>query len=344
MDLLMIPYVRAIVVFIAFYAGAKLIYFFITRIAMRWAKKTRTQLDDLILAKIKAPVFYFIILAGVATTVNTLPFLVPHRVVLSRIIVSITLIIACYLVAVLLNLIIKAWVDKAKEVIGRSRQADLIAVIRKILDLIVFSLLVIFILSLWGVKVTALVASLGIAGIVIGLALQTTLSNIFGGITLIADRSFKIGDFVQLETGEAGEIINVGLRSTRIKSFDEGNELIVPNNTLMNSKIINYGRPQIHLKRRITIGVAYGSDVKKTKEILLQCTHRIEEILKEPAPQVYFMEMADFSLNFLVVFWIRHFKHRFVVQDKFISLAYEELQNQGIQIPFPTRTIYMEKK
>jgi small-conductance mechanosensitive channel len=241
-------------------------------------------------------------------------------------------------------LLIKTWLSKTKKVVGKSRQKDLIAVSRKILNFIIFILLIIFILALWGIKVTALVASLGIAGIVIGLALQTTLANVFGGIALIADGSFRIGDFIQLETGEAGEIIDVGLRSTRIKSFDEGNEIIVPNSGLMNSKIINYGRPQIFLKKRVKIGVAYGSDVKKVKQILLNCTKEIEEILKDPRPQVYFTEMADFSLNFEVVFWINNYKHRLQVQDKFISLSYEKLQLQGIQIPFPTRTIYIEKK
>jgi len=80
------------------------------------------------------------------------------------------------------------------------------AVSRKILNFIILILLVIFILSVWGIKVTALVASLGIAGIVVGLALQTTLANVFGGIFLIADGSFKIGDFVQLDSGESSKI------------------------------------------------------------------------------------------------------------------------------------------
>ena len=263
---------------------------------------------------------------------------------MSKIIASIILAISCYLAALFLNLLIKAWLSRAREVVGKTRQMDLVAVSRKMLNLVVFILLIIFILNLWGVKVTALVASLGIAGLVIGLALQTTLSNMFGGITLIADKSFKIGDFIQLETGEAGEIIDVGLRSTRIKSFDEGNEIIIPNNLLINSKIINYGRPQVNLKRRIKIGVAYGSDIEKVKRILLECAGKIDKILKNPPPEVYFMEMADFSLNFLVVFWISNYKYRFIVQDNFMSLAYRELQNKGIEIPFPTRTIYIEKK
>ncbi len=337
-------YFKAFFTFIVFFGGARLIYYLIAHIAAKWAKRTVTQLDDIILSKIKTPVYYLILLAGVTLAINFLPLPASFKTALSKIIASIILIVSCYLVAFFLNLLIKTWLSRTKEVIGKSRQKDLMAVSRKILNFIIFILLIIFILSLWGVKVTALVASLGIAGIVIGLALQTTLANIFGGIALIADGSFKIGDFIQLETGEAGEIIDVGLRSTRIKSFDEGNEIIVPNSNLMNSKIINYGRPEVFLKKRVKIGVAYGSDVGKVKQILLNCAKEIGEILKNPPPEVYFTEMADFSLNFEVVFWINNYKHRLRVQDKFVSLSYEKLQLQGIQIPFPTRTIYINKK
>ena len=337
------PYSKAVFVFAVFLTGARLTYLLITYIAAKWAKKTPTQLDDLILSRIKSPVSYLILLAGVSIGFNFLPLPDSVKIILSKIIASIILIISCYLATFFLNLLTKAWINKAREVIGRRRQKDLMAVSRKILNFIILTLLVIFILSVWGIKVTALVASLGIAGIVVGLALQTTLANVFGGIFLIADGSFKIGDFVQLDSGESGEIIDVGLRSTRIKSFDEGNEIIIPNSILMNSKIINYGRPEICLKKRIKIGVAYGSDVDKVKKILLECTEKVEEILKNPAPRVYFMEMADFSLNFEVVFWINNYKKRFEAQDKFICLSYKKLQTNGIKIPFPTRTIYIEK-
>lgn len=336
------PYFKAILSFILLFIGGKLVYSFIARIAMKWAKKTPTEIDNTILSKINAPIFYLIILYGGSIAINFLPLPALLKTTLLRVIISIVLIIGCYLVAFFLNLFIKTWLAKSKEVIAKGRENDFIAVSRKILNFIIFILLIIFILSLWGIKVTALVASLGIAGIVIGLALQTTLANIFGGIALIADRSFKIGDFIELDTGERGEIIDVGLRSTRIKSFEEGNEIIIPNSSLMNSKIINYGRPEVYLKKRIKIGVAYGSDIRKVKNILLNCTRQIKNILKNPPPTVYFMEMADFSLNFEVIFWISNYQERLRVQDEFISLAYRELQLQGIQIPFPTRTIYIK--
>ena len=338
------PYFKAILSFILLFIVGKLIYLFITYVAMKWAKKTSTEIDNIILSKINTPVFYLIVLYGASIAINFLPLPDMYKTILFRLIISIALTICCYLVALFLNLFIKTWLAKSKEVMAKGRQNDFIAVSRKILNFIIFILLIIFILALWGIKVTALVASLGIVGIIIGLALQTTLANVFGGIALIADRSFKIGDFIKLDSGETGEIIDVGLRSTRIKSFEEGNEIIIPNSILMNSKIINYGRPEVYLKKIIKIGVAYGSDIRKVKNILLNCISKMRNILKNPSPQVYFLEMADFSLNFEVIFWINNYQERLKVQDEFISSAYRELQTQGIQIPFPTYTIYINKK
>ena len=337
------PYLKAALGFVIFFIGAKLTYFLLTHLVARWTKKTATQLDDIILSKIKTPIFYLILLAGAATALNFLPLSSLARGISSKILLSIVIAISCYLASSFVNLFIRAWFTKRKTVMGKTKWLELIIISRKILNFIIFILLLILILNLWGVKVTSLVASLGIAGFVVGFALRDIFANIFGGIALIADKSFKIGDFIKIESGEIGEIIDIGLRSTRIKSFDEGNEIIIPNNNLVTTKITNYGRPAINLKMVIKIGVAYGSDIKKTKQILLDCAKKIEGILKDPSPRVYFMEMADFSLNFRVVFWIRNYKDRFEIQDKIISLAYEKLQAQGVKIPFPTRTIHIEK-
>lgn len=338
------PYFKAALSFVIFFLGAKFVYLVLTHLVERLTKKTATQLDDIILARIKTPVFYFILLAGIATALNFLPLPALVKSISSKVLASVVIGISCYLVAFFLNLYIKTWFTQRKAVTGKVKGQELIIISRKILNFVVFILLLIFILDVWGIKVTALVASLGIAGFIIGFALQDIFANVFGGVALIADKSFKIGDFIKLETGEIGEVIDIGLRSTRIKSFDEGNEIIIPNNSLVTTKITNYGRPAINLKMTIKIGIAYGSDIKKAKQVFLACVKRIEGILGDPPPRVYFVEMADFSLNFRIVFWVRNFKDRFDVQDKIISAAYEELQAQGIKIPFPTRTIHIEKE
>jgi len=337
------PYLKAVLAFVLFYLGAKVVYLILTHLVGRLVKKTATQLDDIILSKVKAPIFYLIILAGITTAFNFLPLSTQTRTIFSRILLSVVIVISCYLASSFINVLIKGWFTQRRMVMGKTKGRELIILSRKILNFIIFILLVIFILTLWNIRVTSLVASLGIAGFVLGFALRDIFANIFGGIALIADKSFKIGDFIKLESGEVGEIIDIGLRSTRIKSFEEGNEIIIPNNSLVTSKITNYGRPLINLKMVVKIGVAYGSDIKKTREVLLDCTKKIDGILDDPPPRVYFVEMADFSLNFRVVFWIGDFRQRFDIRDKFVSLAYEQLQAKGIKIPFPTTTIHIEK-
>ncbi len=342
-EILVSPYARAAFVFAGFFVAARISYLFLTHVVARLTRKTTTQLDDIILSRVKGPIYYLIILAGLSAALEVLPLIPAIKVNLSRVVISVIIAISCYLAGSIINLTLKSWLDRRKTVLGKAKEQELIIISRKILNFIVFILLFIFILKLWQIEVAPLIASLGIAGFILGFALRDIFANIFGGIALIADKSFKIGDFIKLDTGEMGEIIDIGLRSTRIKSFEEGNEIIVPNSTLVMSKITNYGRPMVNLKMVINIGVAYGSDVGKVKEVLLRCVIKLKGVLKDPPPRVYFIEMADFSLNFRIVFWIRDYRDRFDIQDRVISSAYQELQTQGIKIPFPTRTIYLEK-
>ena len=343
MSEIVLPYIKAGVCFIAFFLVAKLTHFFLATIAGWWTKKTRTKIDDLILSTIKTPIFYLIILAGIAAGFDFLPFSTLVKQIISRAVSSIIIIISCYMSASIINILIKGWFAKRRKITGKAKENELVVITRKILNFIVFILVIIFILTIWGVNVTSLVASLGIAGFILGFALRDTFANIFVGIALIADKSFKIGDFIKLDTGEVGEIIDIGLRSTRVKSFDEHNEIIVPNNSLVMSKITNYGRPLVSLRMLIKIGVAYGSDIKKVKKVLLNCIHQVKGILKTPEPKAYFMEMANFSLNFHLIFWIENYRNRIKITDEVISLAYEQLQKEGIKIPFPTQTIYIER-
>ena len=336
-------YLIAVVIVIISWVVAKFVDFILSYFLKVVVKKTKTVLDDILISAIRVPVYYLILIGGITISANIITLPSPIRDIIDKILSSVLIGISCYIAALIINIFIKTWFTERKAVTGRVRGEALVVISRKILNFIVFIILLILILKLWGVQVAALLASLGIAGFILGFALKDTFANMFGGIALIADRSFKIGDFIRLESGEEGEIIDIGLRSTRLKSFEAGNEIIIPNSVLVMSKITNFGRPLISLKMVVKTGVAYGSDINQVKRILLGILSEIEGVLKKPSPQVYFMEMADFSLNFNLVFWIKDYRKRFNIKDEVISQAYQKLQEAGIKIPFPTRTIYMEK-
>jgi len=208
--------------------------------------------------------------------------------------------------------------------------------------LLVFVALIV-ILQLWGVKVGALLASLGVAGVILGFAFRDSLVNIFGGIALIGDDSFKKGDVIRLDSGEFGEVVEMGLRSTKIKTFDS-EYLVIPNGLLATSKFVNLARPTKTLRLVIPINVAYGSDVGFVEEVILEAIKGRRDVLKFPKREVRFIKMSDFSLEFELIFFISNYKDMFEMKSEITKKVYDSLRKNNIEIPFPTRTIYQRSE
>jgi small-conductance mechanosensitive channel len=172
--------------------------------------------------------------------------------------------------------------------------------------------------------------------------LQDSLKNVFGGITLILDKTFRVGDKIKLESGEVGEIEDIGLRSTKLRTYD--NELIyVPNGQLANARVQNYTRPTEMVRVSVVFGVEYGSDVKKVQKTVLGVIKKIKDILDKPEPTVQFLEMGDFSLNFAARFWVPRWDKSFGKKLEATEKIYDALNKAKIGIAFPTQTIYLKK-
>ncbi len=190
-----------------------------------------------------------------------------------------------------------------------------------------------------GVQSSSLVAMLGAAGLAIGLALQGSLANFAGGVLILVFKPFKLGDFISAQ-GVDGTVKEITIFTTKLSTF--GNQIaIIPNGQLSNNNIINYNA-QSTRRDKITVGIGYSSNIKQAKDILLQICAENEDILKDPAPEVYVGELADSSVNLSLrfwaeneVFWAAHFN------------VLEELKNRfdeaGIEIPFPQRVLHQEK-
>jgi small-conductance mechanosensitive channel len=198
------------------------------------------------------------------------------------------------------------------------------------------------ILNSWGVHITALIAGLGIAGLAVGLALQGTMANILGGMALILDDTYNVGDTIHLDTGETGEIIHIGLRSTKMIN-DDLQQMVIPNSTLANAKIVNYALPDPHLRIVVDVGVAYGSDVNKVRKVLLGSIKGIDGVVDEPKPLVHFKDMGESSINFQLKFFIDDYRTRHALRSEALQRVYENLQLAGVEIPYPTRTVYVKK-
>jgi small-conductance mechanosensitive channel len=186
------------------------------------------------------------------------------------------------------------------------------------------------------IDITPILAGAGIAGIAIALAAQDILSNFFGGAIITVDQPFKIGDRIMFEN-HFGDIISIGPRSTRLKTLDN---LIVtiPNSKLTSNIVINYAQPDVKMKVRIPFSVAYGSDIQRVKEILMEIAAEAAEktswVLKDPAPSVYFLEFAESSLNGQLIVWTNNYDNSWDVKDFINSQIDEQFKNRNIEIPF----------
>ena len=196
-------------------------------------------------------------------------------------------------------------------------------------------ILIIVVLGTVGVETTSFAAIIAAAGLAIGLALQGSLGNFAGGVLIMIFKPFKIGDLIEAQ-GELGTVKQIEIFTTKLTGLSN-REIIIPNGALSNGNIINYtteGTRRVDL----VIGVDYGSDIKKTKEVLMNVLTSHPKVLKEPAPTVNLMELADSSINFAVRPWSTSDDY-WAVYFGITENAKEALDAAGIEIPYPHRVM-----
>jgi MscS family membrane protein len=217
---------------------------------------------------------------------------------------------------------------------------ELLPLIRRLLSLLVYFVGISIIFEVFGYPITALITTAGVASLAIALAAQETLSNMLGGLVILVDRPFRIGDVIELSDGKVGEVVEIGLRSTHIKQFD-GNALVVPNKDMANSRVINYALPNNRAAIRQTIGVGYGTDIERAKAALLGVMEAHPEVLKEPAPGVWFTKFGASSLDLFMACWVDSYKERFRIADELNVRILRALREAGIDIPFPQQDVHL---
>jgi MscS family membrane protein len=213
---------------------------------------------------------------------------------------------------------------------------------------IVFRLIsiVIIMVGLWnvsdrmGVSLAALFASAGIAGMAVAFAARETIANFFGGASILLDRPFKAGDYIILDSGERGEVLEVGLRSTRLLTRDDV-QISIPNSTITNTKIINESAPRPHFRVRIKVGVAYGSDIEKVESILLRLASENQLVRKVPAPCVRMRGFGESSVDFELLCLTHKAEDKGKLIHSLYWNIYMEFDNAGIVIPFPQRDVHI---
>ncbi len=202
-------------------------------------------------------------------------------------------------------------------------------------------------LSTLGIQITPLVTALGVGGLAVALALQDTLSNLFAGMHLLADRPIRVGDYVRIADTVEGYVVDVGWRSTRVRML-QNNVVVVPNKKVAESIITNYDLPESRMSLLIPVGVGYGSDPDHVERVLVdEATRAATEVpglLADPAPFVRFIPgFGEYALQFTLICQVATFVDQYTVQHELRKRLLRRLRREGIEIPFPVRTVELRQ-
>jgi len=217
--------------------------------------------------------------------------------------------------------------------------------INKMIRFVVVAMGVVLALSELGIDITPFVAGAGVAGVAVSLAAKDTLSNLIAGILLIVDRPFQVGDRIELwqtptETGTWGDVVEIGLRATKIRNPDNL-IFVVPNNEIMRRDIVNYTASGNHIRVRIPIDIAYDADAHKAKEIVRRIAAETEGVEETPEPRVIIRRFGESGVALELRVWIAEARRRRAVGDSITDRVKHAFDEEGIEIPYPKRDLYI---
>ncbi len=215
-----------------------------------------------------------------------------------------------------------------------------------IIRLFVFSAGILVISSVLKYDIQALLTALGVGGLAVALALQDTLSNLFSGMQILASKQLRPGDYVKVEDGVEGYVVDINWRNTSLRTLLD-NIIVVPNSKISSTITTNYSSSQKSLYFKVLVGVHYDSDLEFVEKVTLEVADEVlskyPSIPKSYKPRVRYCEFADSSINFYVWLASNSYENEFLIQHHFIKELHKRYKKENIEIPFPIRTIHMHK-
>jgi small-conductance mechanosensitive channel len=305
-------------------------------------QKTSSNLDDKILHNVRTPIFLVAILIGSYYSLDTLSILAPHRDLIYKIFIVAQILAVAFMLVRIASILI-AWYGERRAKQDMAVSNHLLFVFNKIIQFIILVGAVLAILWAFNQNLSSVVVGLGVGGIAIALAVQSTLSDVLSAFSIYFDRPFEIGDFVVIGDN-AGTVTKIGIKSTRIQLL-QGEELVIPNQVLTSSNLRNFKKLT---KRRIvfSIGVPFDTPFEKLKKIPDLIADVIKNIQLAQFDRAHFQSYGDFSLRFEVVYYVTvsdYAKYMDVQQE--INLGIKKaFEKEGIQIAIPTQSIFLNKK
>ncbi|HHH12395.1 MAG TPA: mechanosensitive ion channel family protein [Candidatus Moranbacteria bacterium] len=307
----------------------------------RIARSTATNFDDEIINALSRPLFWSVVTIGLVLTFLLLSL--PEKAAFVAVASGKTVLVVLWM---------RFAIELTHIVLGRlSKLADRAHLVKPqtlplfenltVIIFVAFAVYAVFII--WGINMTAWLASAGVVGIAVGFAAKDTLANLFSGVFILTDAPYKVGDYIVLDSGERGKVTHIGIRSTRMLTRDDV-EVTIPNAVMGNAKIVNEsGGPYTKYRLRVDLSVAYGTDIDRLEEILLDIAAKEKLVCEEPAPRMRFHTFGDSGLGIALLCWIEHPELRGKTRHFLNRAIYKRLAQEGIEIPYPKRDLYIKE-
>lgn len=336
------PIVEALAIFTLFYGLAFVLRTYFIMVLKRITRHTSTTVDDEIIETLRKPIFAVVMWIGLIIATRSVGYTEGAAAYITPFALTMIVLIITRAALAVSGLLIKTLAADPIRFKSIDIQTEpLLIIVSKILICVISAYSV---LMIWGINPVGLLASAGVVGIAVGFAAKDTLANLFSGMFILADRPYKLGDYINLSSGERGKVTHIGIRSTRILTRDDI-EVTIPNGVIGNEKVINEsGGSHVNMRIRIPLECSYDSDLEQVEEVLMKVAEDHPDICGYPSPRVRFRGFAASGVSVQLMGWVDEPELRGRVTHSVVKAIHQAFKENNIEIPYPKRDIMIKRE
>ena len=327
------------------FLGRIIISFLLEKVLLQITKRTKNTLDNQVLQAARFPIYLLAVVLALNAALDRLDFLPQEWDLWISEGFFVLYFLVGFIFAWRMVTHIFSWLeDEVSFKTDASLDEQLFPFFQRVLLILLSAIGIITILSHFGINITAMVTTLGIGSLAVALAAQNTLEDTINGFMIMLDRPYRIGDRIELlDLDTWGDVVDIGLRSTRIRTRDN-RMVVVPNSQIGKSLVVNYAYPNDQYRLEIHVGIAYGSDLDKARQVMIDAVRGVDGVLPDRPVEALFLEFGDSALIFRVRWWLESYVDTRRMFDRVNSSLYAALNKENIQLPFPQLDVHMKSE
>jgi small-conductance mechanosensitive channel len=307
----------------------------------KFAQRTAWQGDDIIIRALRRKFVLWGLLLGVSLALQQAPQDIQQQKQLLAIIHDILLILFIFSLTVVVANVSAGLL----RVSSKPHARPALSLVTNIVRVTIFILGALIILRVFNIEISPALAALGVTGLAVSLALQSTLTDLVSGVQILAAQQVQPGDYIRLSSGEEGYVTDISWRTTTIKHIGN-NLIIIPNAQLTSSIVTNYHAPEKTLAVLVDVGVGYDSDLEQVEKVTVEVAEAVMRSvpggMATETPVIRYRGFGDSSIDFTVILWAQEFADQYLLKHEFIKQLHQRYRQEDIEIPFPMRTVQIK--